>query len=550
MKRLVKDQHKRTLPLRLRVTPLAACLAAALAFSASGPLLATGTGSNPQLNSSSRALLLDSVPTGEAILSKLTDAQVARADMAMQRLLGIDKIGVVTGATIPVSNCNNSGSGSLRAAVSLASSGDTIDMSGLSCTVELVSSIVTSLDDLTIQGDPNSKYPFISGQDTIEPFVHFGTGTLTLSGVTVNNGKFSTSSSSLNGAGGCIYSKGNVVLQNSTRVKYCTAEHTGTQKATGGAIYSAGYTTVLSGSLVTGGQAIANSGNALGGGIYAKGGATIKYGTVTNSSALTSSGLSRGGGIYSKVDLTTKYSTISDNSAISSGTSVLDVGGGAWVSGSTTIIKSSIYDNKADSAAALFLGRDGTGNSTIDQSTIANNKASASNAKYGGAVYLGNTSTINNSTISGNTEKNSADKKYGGGLIIKNGVNLDMSSTIVSGNVLIDTSDVSFPSDIRGNETTPATITGDHNLVGISKYATTPGDTISSSNPMLGTLKNNGGFTLTKAVLPGSPAINVGFANGFTTDQRGPGFIRTFGAAPDIGAFELGGDTIFANGFD
>ncbi len=549
MKRLVKDQQKGTRPLRLRLTPLAACLAAALAFSVSGPLMANDTDRTSQLNNS-RTLLLDSVPSGEAMLSKLTDAQAARVDMAMQRLLGIDKLGVVIGATIPVSNCNDSGSGSLRAAVALAGSGDTIDMSGLSCTVNLASSIVTSVNDLTIQGNPNSKYPIISGQDTVEPLVHGGTGTLTLSGVTVRDGRFATASSSWTGSGGCIYSKGNVVLQDSTRVKYCTAEHTGVNPATGGAIYSTGYTMVLGGSVVTGGNAIANSDAAMGGGIYAKGGVTVKYGTVTSNSAFTSSGaFTRGGGIYSKADLTAKYASIGNNIA-SSGTSTIDVGGGAWISGSTAITRSSVHGNRADSAAAMLLGRNGTGTSGIYESTIANNTASASNSKYGGGMYLGNTSTINNCTISGNTEKNGADKKYGAGFLIKNGVNVAMSSTIVSGNFLIDSSTNNLNSDIRGNSTTPAVITGDHNLVGITKYASTPGDTINNGDPKLGVLKSNGGFTLTKAVLPGSPAINVGFANGFTTDQRGSGFVRTYGPAPDIGAFELGGDTIFANGFD
>ena len=467
----------------------------------------------------------------------------------MRRMLGLDSFGPVTGATITVANCNNSGSGSLRAAVGSANSGDTLDMSSLACTVNLLSSIVTSLDDLTIQGNPDNKYPIINGQDNTEPFVHFGIGTLTLSGVAVQSGRFSTASPSLDGAGGCIYSKGNVILTDASRVKYCTAEHAGSGEAKGGAIYSAGYTSVLSNSFVTGGEAIASSGNALGGGIYAKGGVTLKYGTVSNSSATSSSGLSRGGGIYSADDLTSKYSSIRDNTA-SSGSSPIDAGGGAWIDGTSLILKSTISGNKADSAAAMLLGRAGTGTTKIDQSTIANNQATASIDKYGGGMYLGNASTIRNTTISGNTEKNSGDDKYGAGFKIKNGASVTMSSTIVSGNSLVIGSGDNLPSDIHGTSGTPATVAGDHNLVGFSNFASTPADTITTFNPQLGPLANNGGVTRTKAVLLGSPAINEGFANGFTTDQRGPGFIRTVGSAPDIGAFELGGDVIFANGFD
>ena len=42
------------------------------------------------------------------------------------------------------------------------------------------------------------------------------------------------------------------------------------------------------------------------------------------------------------------------------------------------------------------------------------------------------------------------------------------------------------------------------------------------------------------ALLPGSPAINTGstIPSGVTTDERGAGFTRPFGAAADIGAFE------------
>ena len=65
-------------------------------------------------------------------------------------------------------------------------------------------------------------------------------------------------------------------------------------------------------------------------------------------------------------------------------------------------------------------------------------------------------------------------------------------------------------------------------------------------NPMLGPLQNNGGPTLTRALLSGSPAIDKGHSSGLATDQRG--FPRTFdqpmipnatgGDGTDIGAVE------------
>jgi hypothetical protein len=61
----------------------------------------------------------------------------------------------------------------------------------------------------------------------------------------------------------------------------------------------------------------------------------------------------------------------------------------------------------------------------------------------------------------------------------------------------------------------------------------------SFSDPKLGPLADNGGPTLTMALLPGSPAIDAGDTDAApATDQRG--FPRPAGAAVDIGAFENG----------
>jgi hypothetical protein len=67
----------------------------------------------------------------------------------------------------------------------------------------------------------------------------------------------------------------------------------------------------------------------------------------------------------------------------------------------------------------------------------------------------------------------------------------------------------------------------------------TPSGGDSFADPKLGLLADNGGPTLTMALLPGSPAIDAG--NTFlapATDQRG--FSRPAGLAADIGAFEYG----------
>jgi len=65
-----------------------------------------------------------------------------------------------------------------------------------------------------------------------------------------------------------------------------------------------------------------------------------------------------------------------------------------------------------------------------------------------------------------------------------------------------------------------------------------PNDT-SHAAPLLLPLADNGGPTLTHALNAGSPAIDHGNnLGGLDTDQRGSGFARVQGKAPDIGAFE------------
>lgn len=86
--------------------------------------------------------------------------------------------------------------------------------------------------------------------------------------------------------------------------------------------------------------------------------------------------------------------------------------------------------------------------------------------------------------------------------------------------------------------------------------ATSSGPTPLVSNPNLGPLQNNGGTTLTMALSAGSPAIDADVAcvgNTPATDQIGNA--RTWGRAPDLGAYEYGSqpggnDDIFGGDFD
>jgi hypothetical protein len=77
-----------------------------------------------------------------------------------------------------------------------------------------------------------------------------------------------------------------------------------------------------------------------------------------------------------------------------------------------------------------------------------------------------------------------------------------------------------------------------HNLSSDGSCAFGPGS-FNNTDPKLGPLANNGGPTLTMALLPSSPAIDAGDTSlSPATDQRG--FPRPVGLVADIGAFEYG----------
>lgn len=448
--------------------------------------------------------------------------------------------GSAPAATIPVSNCANAGPGSLRAAVDFASSGDTIDISGLNCQIKLSSSIVTTADTLTIKGNPDTKYA-ISGENSVRPLTHNGTGTLVLDGVGIAFGKATGSTAE----GGCIRSSGDVHLTNSSQAKYCVA-NAGDGVAHGGAIFSEGHTTITQ-SAVTNSKAL--GGMAQGGGIYATGGVTLSgAGVAGNSAGGANSIYARGGGVFSKDALSAKYSVFDDNAVISAEAGAAG-GGGVWTEGDANFIGHSTFsNNRADGAAALMV-ESSSSSTSLSHTTFADNESLRSGEKYAGAITTRGDLTISNSTISGNSETNADDAKYGAGIATRSGAEILMTSTIVAGNSL-RLGELWVPSNIGGeSDAQPARVAGSRNLIGTSQATEYPGDTIVSNAPLLGPLQDNGGVTYTMALLHGSPAIDKGSSGGSSFDQRGSGFPRVVGPAADIGAFESN-DMIFANGFD
>jgi predicted outer membrane repeat protein len=226
-----------------------------------------------------------------------------------------------------------------------------------------------------------------------------------------------------------------------------------------------------------------------------------------------------GGGIRSgplfktPADVTLINCTISGNSAFGFGGGI---SGGWW---GVTIVNSTFSGNSAgDSGGGIA-----TSSVAIMNSTISGN--SASNNGGGIAINGQYLVMITNSTFSGNSAPS-------GGGIYNALEHLQITNTILNAgasgeNIFNDGGTVishgyNVSSDNGGG------------------YLTGPGDQI-NTDPLLGPLHNNGGPTLTHALLPGSPAIDAGNPN-FTPppfyDQRGQPFVRVFHGRIDSGSVE------------
>jgi CSLREA domain-containing protein len=201
-----------------------------------------------------------------------------------------------------------------------------------------------------------------------------------------------------------------------------------------------------------------------------------------------------GGGVVNEGDLTITNCTFSTNSATTAG-------GGIYNLNTLTIINSTFSGNDSFSGGGIF----NAGPLTITNSTFSGN--SATGGAYGGAIYqhdtLGSTTLLN--TIVANSPS---------------GGNCSGTIAITNG----------------GNNIDDGTTCG---------WGSTDGS-MSSTDPLLGTLADNNGPTQTFALLTGSPAmdgVTFNAPNGApSTDQRG--VARPQGVRYDIGAYEAAADVL------
>jgi fibronectin-binding autotransporter adhesin len=322
----------------------------------------------------------------------------------------------------------------------------------------------------------------------------------------------------------------------------------------------------------------ANNGG-VGGGLFNDGVATL-HGCIFDINHATDVG----GGIANNGELTLFDTHLDDNTTDHQGAGIHNLGtarlercilqgnrahaagGGVHNLGALTVESSTFNQNQTlaeGGAVSTYLNTSSPSSMTLLNSTFSDNVAT-----YGGGVSnIGGTLLLRNCTVHGNSAA------HAGGLY-----NLSGSSTVQSTTFTANTSP-----DVGGiynlNTVGPATLrirntilqsgaTGS-NIANVNGVVTSEGHNLSSdpagggngsgpdgllnglgdirnTSANLGPLQNNGGPTLTHALLSTSAAVDAGddavldAPIGLTSDQRGPGFTRRKGLHVDIGAVESG----------
>ncbi len=476
--------------------------------------------------------------------------------------------GLARSATNTVTSLADSGAGSLRQVIANSAAGDSI-VFGVTGTITLAGSELVVDKDLTLIG-PGAAALGINGAGASRIFNIQSNAAVLIAGLTITNG--------LGENGGGIYNVGTLTLDSVILSGNRTATgtngvyvppyypHSGGAGGSGGGIWN-------------GGTCLANrcsfSGNSTGGGGFGSGGKEEAGGGGTGGS---------GGGIYNAGTMALTNCTVSKNSCGAGGAGghaslgagwggAGGSGGGICSPGHLVLAGCAIANNQTGlggdggwswSSAGGMGGNGGAGGGICARSllaltncTLAGNSCGRGGAEgegvYGFGGGVGGSgggicctgATVVSCTIVSNAVgwglpgrySGTSDDGFGGGVWYYYGGGGFFLNDIVALNSALTNGE---GPDIWGTFNSLG-----HNLIGATNDSsgfTVPGDRVGSSafplDPKVAPLADNGGPTLTMALLPGSPAIDAGDTSlGPATDQRGS--LRPAGAASDIGAYEL-----------
>jgi len=321
----------------------------------------------------------------------------------------------------------------------------------------------------------------------------------------------------------------------------------------GGGIYLTSSSPTLANLIITNNIAVSN-----GGGMYVTSTNTLPEPSYSRPSltdvTFSNNTAARGGGLYTQNASPTLTRVVFSNNTATSGAgggmnnqtltlsdapslpSLTDVtfnnntangGGGMYNSNAHSILnRVTFYGNVANRRGGGMLNENA--NPTLTNVTFYGNISNESigSAPWGGGGIMNVTSspTLNHVTFSGNNSLNGSGTA--GGDAIRNAVN---SSPVIMNSIFWGDINDEITSDGTGTTTISYSVV---------QGGFAGGSNIITTDPKLGALANNGGFTQTMALGAGSSALDVGNNSVCaTSDQRG--VTRPQGLVCDAGAYEL-----------
>lgn len=514
------------------------------------------------------------------------------------------------GQLVLVTNCNDAGAGSLRAATGLGNLASIVDLHQLTCSKITLTSgpIVVYMSHVTLVG-PGRDVLTIDGNGSS---LVLDADNLDVVNLTIANG------SNAEGSGGCIRTLHDLNLISST-ITGCRAGDGSNATAEGGGAHVGGYLTMSSSrisqneaialddargggaradlraylydSTIDGNRARAEQGNARGGGLSiaaltlisdsllsanaVESGSGIAYGgaianehmaglgvivnrsTVSGNAAHSDTASAYGGGIHAN-EMSLWSSRLSDNTVSSDCDGCTVQGGGVHTDAYVGIAGSLVSGNRAQLLSGSAGSARGGGVAmrggyedaviAVSNSTLSGNSAIA--GSDGGSGLGGGFSTVRGNLfyrVSNSTIAFNCASSSGGGFVI--GAFHDLHTSIQS--TIVAMNEAPEGADIGSS--TRLQVSGSHNLIRVaSNGVALPPDTM-PFDPKLLPLADNGGPTPTHALAECSPARDFGSnPNNYPYDQRGAPYLRVYNVEADIGAFELqpDPDRVFGNGFD
>ncbi len=339
--------------------------------------------------------------------------------------------------TVHVSSNGNSGSGTLRDALSNAVDGDIIDLGSLHGTLMLSSPLIPAAN-VTIKG-PGRDILTIDANHIDRAIT--SSHSLKVSNITIANGATPKTATPI---GGCLLISGQATLNNVT-LSNCTADGSAGIYAYGGAIAVVGGSLTADSSTFNNNSAIAP--------YYAAGGAIVVIGSPAYYDVSISNSTLSGNSVTAGIEviggaIAVAYSNQYDETADVTLTNTT-------VSGNTlTATSIPPYYNATQKQTYYYGNAAGAGvwahgaNITLTGSHITNNNQTSNAAGFGGGVYaangqyentttttyypVGGAVSVTGSTISGNSATSVYQNTYGGGLQGAGDITIDTSA--ISGN--------------------------------------------------------------------------------------------------------------------